>query len=311
MAASGGTDSTALLHLATRLAAAWAPRAAGNPPAVMALHVQHGLMPEAERWLARVRTQAARWGAGFAFERIGSRPARGDSIEAWAREERYAALVRLARAHGVSLVLLAQHRRDQAETVLVQALRSGAPAGLAAMPREFTREGVRFVRPWLAQPREAIEAYVRRHRLRPVSDPSNADPRFVRARLRAQVWPALLGAFAQAEVALAAVAGRAAESALLEREVALVDLPQVSDGAALHRARWLLLPEARRRNALRAWLSREIGAGFPGTLVERLMHELPTAPSGRWPAPRGTLELRRGRLAWRGAAATGHRQTAT
>jgi tRNA(Ile)-lysidine synthase len=192
VAASGGRDSTALLHCVTRQA-----RALGVE--VVALHVHHGLQSQADAWLGQVRAQARRWGAGFAATRLDGCVPRGESVEAWARRERYAALAVMARATGCGLVLLAHHRRDQAETVLLQALRGGGPAGLAAMPDCIDRAGLVWARPWLAQPREAIEAYVRRHRLRWVDDGSNDSPGPARNRLRLQVWPALTAAFPDAE----------------------------------------------------------------------------------------------------------------
>jgi tRNA(Ile)-lysidine synthase len=76
----------------------------------------------------------------------------------------------------------------------LQALRGAGPAGLASMPASVVRDGLTWVRPWLEQPREAIEAYVRTHRIRFVDDASNADPRFARNRLRLQVMPALRSA---------------------------------------------------------------------------------------------------------------------
>ena len=108
----------------------------------------------------------------------------------------------MAREEGASLLLLAHHRRDQAETWLLQALRGGGPAGLAAMPRCAERAGLVWARPWLDQPRSAIEAYLRQHLLTWVDDQSNADQRFARNRLRAIVWPAMLEAFTDAEAAL-------------------------------------------------------------------------------------------------------------
>src|SRR6185369_13650037 len=107
---------------------------------VVALHVHHGLMPQADAWVQSAvrlcaRWQAAGWPLRLRWHRLDSTPAQGDSVEAWARRERYAALAQMAREEGASLVLLAQHRRDQAETVLLQALRGGGPRGLAAMPR--------------------------------------------------------------------------------------------------------------------------------------------------------------------------------
>src|SRR6185295_9980558 len=102
-------------------------------------------------------------------------------------------------------------RRDQAETFLLQALRSAGVAGLAGMPREAERDGVTWLRPWLDVPREAVESYLRRYRLRYVDDDSNIDTRWARNRLRHDVWPALSDAFPQAEASLAAAADWAQE----------------------------------------------------------------------------------------------------
>lgn len=293
VATSGGRDSTALLHCVARAAADLGIE-------VLALHVHHGLMAQADDWQAHVQRQCRRWGVALRVARLDGAPMRGDSVEAWARRERYAALARLAQEEGVTLVLLAQHRRDQAETFLLQALRGAGPAGLAAMPRSARRAGVVWARPWLEQPREAIEAYVRRHRLRFIDDASNADPRFARARLRATVWPALGDAFGQAEQALAAAAARSAQAAQALAELAALDLEGAADegspAGALALPRWLGLSPARRANALRAWLPRAGVEGAPETLLERLLEELPRARSARWPAPGGELRLHRGVL---------------
>jgi tRNA(Ile)-lysidine synthase len=290
VAASGGRDSTALLHCTARAAAAIGVQ-------VTALHVHHGLRPQADDWLLQVQGQCRRWGVAFMSRRLDAAPARGESVEAWARRERYRALAEMARQAGCDLVLLAHHRRDQAETWLLQALRSAGPAGLAAMPREAAREGLLWARPWLAQPRTAIEAYVRRHRLRFVDDDSNLDLRFARNRLRAVVWPALVQAFADAETTLSGAALRAQEAAALAAEVAAADLPLLRQGAALCMLRWLDLSPTRRRNALRAWLAQALPAAAPESLVGRLCTELPTARAGRWPAPAAELRLHRGLLA--------------
>ncbi|MBU6259522.1 MAG: tRNA lysidine(34) synthetase TilS, partial [Burkholderiales bacterium] len=226
VAASGGRDSTALLHCTARAA-----RALGAE--VVALHVHHGLQAEADDWLELVRRQARRWSAEFACQRLLGKPARGASVEAWARTERYRALAELAHASGCGLVLLAHHRRDQAETWLLQALRGAGAAGLAAMPARAERAGLTWVRPWLDQPREAIEAYVRRHRLRHAEDPSNGDPRYARNRLRLQVWPALTAAFPEAEAALAAAAAQAQDAAALAAQLAAQDLARLCEGPAL------------------------------------------------------------------------------
>lgn len=295
VAYSGGRDSTALLRATAKVAAALGLD-------VVALHVHHGLMPQADAWCEAAERRCARWRraglpVSFATTRLAGRPARGESVEAWARHERRAALARMAHEQGASLVLLAHHRRDQAETVLLQALRGGGAAGLAAMPRVMESDGLVWCRPWLDSSREAIEAYLRRHRLRGVDDPSNADPRFARSRLRQAVWPALVAAFPDAEQALCAVAGHAAQAARLQSAIADIDLEALRDGVHLRIAPWRRLDAARRVNVLRAWVRERLGRAVPRSLIERLADELPRAQSARWPVDAGCqLALHRGRL---------------
>lgn len=299
VAASGGRDSTALLHATVRAA-----RALGLQ--VHALHVHHGLHPQADEWARHVQAQCRRWGAQFHLARLQGAPAPAQSLEAWARHGRYQALAALARAAGCTAVLLGHHRRDQAETVLLQLLRGGGARGLAAMPAAARRDGIHWLRPWRDQPRSAIEAYLRRHRLRWVDDPSNADTRLARNRLQRQAWQALEAAFPQAESALAAAAQRAAEEAGALRELAAQDAAACgaagpgSEGAggigSLRVAAWRTLSPARQALLLRHLVEAWSGRGVPGTLVRRLLDELPRVPSGQWPAPGGMLRLRRGRL---------------
>jgi tRNA(Ile)-lysidine synthase len=297
VATSGGRDSTALLHSTVRAAHHLGIR-------VVALHVHHGLQVPADDWLAHVKAQARRWGADFDCRRITASPPAGESVEAWARRVRYAALAEMAQTAGCGLVLLAHHRRDQAETWLLQALRGGGAAGLSAMPRQIERAGIGWCRPWLDAPREAIESYVQRHRLRFVEDPSNADPRHARNRLRSAVWPALLTAFPQAESTFAAAAAQAQAHAALAAEVLVQDLPlMLDDGGGLRVAAWLDLPPARRRNALQGWLRQALGRGAPETLLARLNAELAGCRAGTWDAPGHDLRLYRGILRAVGSAA--------
>ncbi|MES2957825.1 MAG: tRNA lysidine(34) synthetase TilS [Pseudomonadota bacterium] len=289
VAVSGGRDSIALLHCARSAAAALGIE-------VIALHVHHGLQADADAWAALVESTCERWKLRFVMRRLSGTPARGDSVEAWAREGRYAALAAMAREIQTDIVLLAQHRRDQAETFMLQALRAAGPAGLAAMPRQAARHGIVWARPWLDMPDEAIDAYARRHRLRFALDPSNADPRFARGRLRTQVMPALRQAFAQAEPLLAAAAVRCAEAQVVLNEVAQADLLQTTEGPSLRLAAWRELSDGRRLNTLRAWLREQLGQGAPQTLVARLMQELPGTGPAQWPCEGGTLRRYRGRL---------------
>ena len=296
VAVSGGPDSTALWHATARMAAAQ------ESIEVVGLHVHHGLLPQADDWLLHLQRQAKRWAArglpvSLQWRRLGTAPGRGDSVEAWARRERYAALAEMALAQDIDLVLLAHHRRDQAETFLLQALRGAGPAGLSAMPRQVQRGGVTWARPWLEYGREALEAYVRRHRLGFVEDPSNIDTRLARNRVRYLLAPVLGDAFEGSEQRLCASAVRAQEAAACLRELAELDLQgaRAADGQ-LQVAAWQRLSEARRANLLRAWLSGFAPAGVPDSLVQRLLQELPRASAARWPLGIGELFLYRGRL---------------
>jgi len=304
VAYSGGRDSTALLHATARAAAL-----TGGALCVHALHVHHGLSLYADDWLRHGQQTCRRWASRglpvhFHAERVRFDVGPGVSIEAAAREARYAALVRLARAAGCNTVLLAHHRDDQAETVLLQALRGAGAAGLAAMPQRIERFGLTWLRPWLAQPRSAIEAYVRRHRLRHIEDDSNTDTRYARNKLRHDVWPAL----PQAPQVLGTVAQHAQDAAQCLAELAELDLGQIGAAAQLDVAGLLRLGPARGRNALRVWLAQVTPDRPAATLVQRLWAELaahrqPEQGSASWPVHgTGVLRLYRGKLCWQTAA---------
>ena len=295
VAYSGGRDSLALLHATLAAAAPLGIK-------VVALHVHHGLSPFADEWLAKCAAQCERWAkrgwpVTFASFCVEHRPAKSESVEAWARTVRYRALRSMALQHGAPLVLLSQHRRDQAETFVLQALRGAGANGLAGMPRCVVRECITWVRPWLDKPREDIEAYVARHRLKYVEDESNRDPRFARNRLRLQVWPALASAFPQAEAAFADSAQWAQEAAVCLSELAAQDLPPLLSGAdGLNLNAWFELSAARRSNVLRAWLTQRLGVPPRASLMSRLAAELLPKVSSRWPLGLGELRAYRGVL---------------
>lgn len=316
VAYSAGRDSTALLH-----ATACAAREAGGVE-VWALHVHHGLSAHADAWLAHAEQTCAKWASqGLPVRLLARRVmvplAPGDSVESEAREVRYAALSEMAHEVGVDLVLLAHHRRDQAETVLLQALRGAGVKGLAAMPGEAERDGLRWARPWLRHSRQAIEAYVQHHRLAFVDDDSNADGRFARNRLRLDVWPALEAAFPHAEAGLAASAARVQDvlpvvDAWAETVLAsmLVDAAEgaSANGPGLDAAQWADLSGAQRRLVLAHWYRAWRGRGLSATWLERLAHEVPglvyRQHTARWPEV--ALALYRGVLWPLDGCAVGH-----
>jgi len=295
VAYSGGLDSSALLHAALAQAL---PLGLG----VVALHVHHGLHPQADEWLRHCRNQCTDWAqrgwpVRFAAHRVVLQPGAGESVESWARSVRYRALQDMSLRFGANLVLLAHHRRDQAETFLLQALRGAGVHGLAAMPIIAQRGGVTWARPWLRKPREEIERYVRQHHIEYVDDDSNADVRFARNRLRRKVWPVLEAEFAQAELTLATAAEWAQEASDCLSDLAELDLASMDRfEGGLDLKAWFSLSESRRSNSLRLWLRRTLGFAASASLVSRLMSELSVSGSRRWPTDSGELWSYRGRL---------------
>jgi tRNA(Ile)-lysidine synthase len=223
---SGGPDSTALV------AALAALRDAGLVAAVVACHVDHGLRPggaEDAAHCARVCEAL-----GVPFERTSVTVAAGN-VQASARRARYAALRAVAARVGAERIATGHTLSDQAETVLLRLMRGSGARGLAGIP---ARRGA-LVRPLIDAPRGAVLAYLRDRGIPHRDDPSNATPRFLRNRVRAEVLPALerLAPGAQARVARAADLLRDDDRALERRARALVPAGQTQvPVAALRRA---------------------------------------------------------------------------
>ena len=215
VAVSGGADSVAL-------AAGLAALADELELAGLTLaHLDHGLRPaDAAEDLACVQELAATLGLELVHGRadvVAALDARGDgSVEAAARAVRYRWLAERARALGADRVAVAHTRDDQVETVLLRVVRGASLHGLAGMPAERGLAGsdARVVRPLLAVPREAGRAYLRARGLTWREDPSNADPRFLRNRLRHEVLPVLAeAANPQVDAALLRLSRQARDAA--------------------------------------------------------------------------------------------------
>ena len=178
---SGGVDSHVLLHLC-----------ATHPklkPLITAVYVHHGLQLMADDWAKHCQKTASLLGVHCQVLRVDAKPMLGESPEEAARNARYSALKTLMNSDDVLLV--AQHRDDQLETVLLQLLRGGGLRGLSAMP-ENTAFGLgRLLRPLLNVAKPAIDVYARIHGLSWVEDPSNQSHDYDRNYLRNAILPLL------------------------------------------------------------------------------------------------------------------------
>lgn len=308
---SGGPHSLAL----ALLAADWAQRRGGS---LLALVVDHGLRPESGAEAAWVARLLAGRGIAARVLRLGLAPG-GTGLQARARAARLAALLGTCAAEGRPWLLLGHHRADQAETLLQRAAAGSGEAGLAAMaPVRATPEAL-VLRPLLGVAPGRLEAVLAAAGVTPVRDPSNADPRFARIRLRQALddeagegpgiaaLAAAAAAFGRRRARLeAAIAERlAAGAAVLWPEGwAVVDLARLGDDAVADAALGALLraigagayaPAAAAVAALRAagegtlagaWLRRRGGGSLRLLLREPAgalaAPPVPARPGGVW-----------------------------
>lgn len=248
VALSGGRDSIALLDAALAVAAEC------RTP-VGAIHVHHGLSANADAWARFCRATCAARGVPLTVCTVDVAREPRTSIEAAARDARYAALAPAAIRHRALAVLLAHHADDQAETMLLQLLRGAGPRGLAGMPAARFAEGLWWLRPLLALPRTLLDDYVTQHALRYVDDDSNLDLRHRRNALRNLVIPSLRAVAPGYPATLVRAAGHQAEAARLADELAEHDARGAFDGATLDCGALAALAPHRARNLLR-WFIR-------------------------------------------------------
>lgn len=238
LAVSGGPDSTALMAAAARI---------GRVPSLHVATVDHGLRPGSSAEAVAVGECARELGLAHSIiPWIGPKPAHG--IQAAARRARYALLRDFARRTGARQILTGHTRDDQAETVLMRLLAGSGPAGLAGMrPMRELGEGIRLVRPFLGIAKADLVRYCAAAGLAFVSDPSNGDDRFARARLR-RLLPDLAAEGLSAE-RLCRLAERAARDDDALMQAARDAFPKVREvqeggGLVLNGAMLLTLPEA-------------------------------------------------------------------
>lgn len=178
LAVSGGSDSTALMHLAKDWASACHPQLK-----LSVLTVDHRLRPDS----AAEAQAVGKWAAALGLEHQllswgGPKPQSG--LQAKARAARYNLMSEWCRAHDGSLLLTGHTLDDQAETVAMRLGRTGSPESLAGIPRLGEWQGVPLFRPLLACRRVALRDYLSARGQGWVEDPSNTDPRFERVRMR-------------------------------------------------------------------------------------------------------------------------------
>jgi tRNA(Ile)-lysidine synthase len=179
LAVSGGPDSLALTHLVSQ----WR-EARGTGPVLSVLTVDHGLRSgssEEAETVGRVASALGLLHATLHWEKEGIPSTR---LQAQARTARYNLMAAYCHAHDIPALVTAHHLDDQAETFLMRLKRGSGLDGLAAIPETGSWAGIAIVRPLLDVPKGRLVATLDAAGLSFVSDPSNADPRFERVRIR-------------------------------------------------------------------------------------------------------------------------------
>jgi tRNA(Ile)-lysidine synthase len=245
VALSGGADSAYLLAAVAQL---------GNclRLPLRAVHVDHGLQDSAPVFRSACGAICRQLDVALTVVPVSVDARSGASVEAAAREARYAALAAILRDG--ECLLTAHHRTDQAETLLLQALRGSGSKGLSAMPvcRAFGRGW--HLRPLLKVERRELLEFGAELAITPVADPMNTDLRFDRAYLRQHIWPLIESRWPGAAASLSRSAAHLAEAQGLLDEVAAADVSRLRDGDALSVPALRALSVPRQINALRHWI---------------------------------------------------------
>lgn len=280
---SGGLDSTVLLHL---LASHSSLR-----HKLLAVHVNHGISEYASSWQSHCEQFSQNLGINFLSRSVQFN--RSANIEEEARMARYEVFSSFLTTS--DCLMLAHHRDDQAETLLLQLLRGAGVDGLAAMA-EVSLLGLGAVaRPFLAHSREELESYAAHHQLKWIEDESNQDIKYSRNYLRHLIMPLLLKKWPGVVGNLARTASHCQQAKANLDELALSDHPEL---LVANRALFIeplkKLSMERITNVLRVWLKRN-QIQLPATAIfQRLIHEVINASADATPLVSwNEIEIRR------------------
>ncbi|MEW6312476.1 MAG: tRNA lysidine(34) synthetase TilS [Pseudomonadota bacterium] len=264
---SGGLDSIVLFDLLVSLATA-------HDLALSALHVNHGISRNAARWAEFCAALCERHGVPCQVAVLQVQAGPGESLEAAARDARYAEYARLS----ANCIALAHHADDQAETLLLQLLRGAGVKGLSAMPEARAFAGKTLLRPLLDFTRAELEAYACEHSLQWIEDESNADTSYDRNFLRHEVLPLLARRYPAYRTTLGRAARHFAETAQLLDQLAALDAGDaVHDPSRLPLAALRALDVPRAGNLLRYFLAQHDAPMPPAARLAEALHQLRNA----------------------------------
>lgn len=253
IALSGGLDSMVLLHLFSRLTA-------NN---VVAHHIHHGLSANADEWLNFCQQQSKTLQIEFRFDRVVLDYKNSSSLEALARDARYATLQKNFSEN--SYLVTAHHQDDQLETILLALKRGAGLTGLQGIIAKQSLEKGHLIRPLLNFSREQLEQYASLHQLSWIEDESNVDQRFDRNFIRHSITPLLKARWPSIGKTMSRSALHCqTQQAILDELIEQDFLQCASASLVLNITSLQALSKARRDNVLRIWF-KKLNLNYPST----------------------------------------------
>jgi tRNA(Ile)-lysidine synthase len=176
VAYSGGVDSHVLLHLV-----------ASCFKGVRAIHINHGLSPNADKWQQHCEQVCANLEVPLTCIKVNAQPIAKQSPEDAARIARRTAWQQTLTAD--DLLLLAHHADDQTETILYRLFRGAGPKGLSGMQQKSKIGSLQLFRPLLTVSKQQILQYAHQTALMWITDESNSNSEYDRNYIRNQIMP--------------------------------------------------------------------------------------------------------------------------
>lgn len=259
VAYSGGLDSQALLHLCKHFIDTGASKSSTRPALKLkAIHVNHGIHPEAKNWQVFCEKNCQRIDSDFISETI--HISQSNNLEAQARRLRYACFEKHCGEKEV--LLTAHHQDDQLETILFRLFRGGGIDALSGMPATRNLSRALLFRPLLNESKSQLLVYAQEKQLEWIEDDSNQDTNFSRNFIRSELIPLIRTRWPQVASNVERSAALLAEQADMLQQLAQddlsalksqqTDLEQWGDCISLTAFKQLTL--ARQKNVLRFWM---------------------------------------------------------
>jgi tRNA(Ile)-lysidine synthase len=272
---SGGVDSHVLLDACASLSE--------FKSKIIAVYIHHGLQKEADLWAIHCCEIAEKLNVSFLELRVNAVANQGESPEEAARNARYNEFKKLVLENEV--LLIAQHREDQLETVLLQLFRGSGLKGLAGMPEKMRFGSGALLRPLLHLSKETINAYAVENELVWIEDPSNQSPIYDRNFLRQEIIPSLKQRWQSLDKTVTRTATHCAEAENLISKMTQTEFETVfnADDETLSIPKLVTYSQIEQRLILRQWFEK-LGLKMPSQdFLQRILNEVVGAKIDRHP----------------------------